>query len=355
MKLTAKKLLLYFALLMTVCLPGCRKGKLHDVTNPEVAGVVVSPDWSADPDANPTSVVAWFYSLDDPDLAPLRYEFSGRDGGEIELPVGKYNMIIYNNDTEMSMSDAHDEFHTHLLTTRTGSIQEMVPGAPADDVLPRPAGTENEPIMMSPEPLWGSSLTEVNVKKNKKGYLTILQPVMHRLTFRYTFEIRNVQGLKNVTHLCALITGMAPSLTLHDRMSAGEPCSIPLVAEIVDATTIKGEFHTFGRIGKTRGEEIHLFGLYMWLRNGEPYTYGMDGEELFDITDQLVGDDDEATTPGGNTGSGDGTGSTSAAADIHIEIEGLNLPPVPDIAGNVAGDINDWNKTETESTFAGES
>lgn len=335
-----KKYLQYIIAVVTMTwLTACVKDELHDTTHPDVATVRISPDWSRDPQAAPASMQAWFYSLDDTSRQPICVEFTGRDGGEVELPTGKYNVIVYNNDTDLTHADSHGDFHTHLLTTREGSIQELVAGAPADEVLPRPIGTEHEPVMMSPEPVWGGSMAEVTIEEEKNGQRQTLQPAMHRLTFRYTFEIRNVQGLKNVTHLCALITGMAPSLTLHDRTSSGEPCSIPLVAHIADETTITGEFYTFGRIGKTRAEEIHLFGLYMWLRNGDSFTYGMDGEELFDITDQLVGDDKNDDND---------ENDDNASNDIHIEIEGLELPPVPDIPGEVAGDINDWDHTDPD-------
>lgn len=325
----------------------CVKDELHDTTHPDVATVRISPDWSRDPQAAPASLVVWFYSLDDTDRQPICAEFTGCDGGEVELPTGKYNVIVYNNDTDLTHADSQGEFHTHLLTTREGSIQELVAGTPADEVLPRPIGTEHEPVMMSPEAVWGSSMAEVTISEEKNGQLQTLQPSMHRLTFRYTFEIRNVQGLKNVTHLCALITGMAPSLTLHDRKSSGEPCSIPLVAHIADDTTIKGEFYTFGRIGKTRTDEIHLFGLYMWLRNGDSFTYGMDGDELFDITDQLVGDDNDENDDNDEKDEND-ENDENVNNDIHIEIEGLELPPVPDIPGEVTGDITDWNKTDPD-------
>lgn len=327
----------------------CVKDQLYAPA--QSAPLTIEFDWQRAPEGNPAGITLWFYDLDNPLLPPVRFDVEGKERATVEIAAGRYNVVAYNGDSEATSAELTESYHTHLLSCRPASLLDVLPGLDYDKMLPRPAGTEDEPIVAAPEPLWGCCVEEVGVRTDNGIPQTLTLP-MRRLTYRYTFEIRNIAGLENVTHLCAAITGMAPSISLHDMRSTGSPGTIPLEAQIVDSTTIRGEFHTFGRISDTRADEIHLMGLYMWLKGGSTYTYGMDGDELFDITDQLVHDPGDKPGEGGE-GGGEGGGSDKpntgdkpdAETEIHIEIEGIELPPVP-VEGEPAGDINDWEESE---------
>lgn len=317
------------------------------------APLTIEFDWRNAPEGNPAGITLWFYDLDQPSLPPVRFDVEGKERATVEIAAGRYNVVAYNGDSEATAAEQTESYHTHMLTSRPSTLLDVLPGLDYDKMLPRPAGTEDEPIVAAPEPLWGCCVEEVKVRRDNGIAQTLTLP-MRRLTYRYTFEIRNIAGLENVTHLCAAITGMAPSISLHDMRSTGKPGTIPLEASIVDSTTIRGEFHTFGRISDTRADEIHLMGLYMWLKGGSTYTYGMDGDELFDITDQLLhdpGDKPGEGGEGGGGGNGEGPGTPGGGdkpaeeTAIHIEIEGIELPPVP-VEGETSGDINDWEESE---------
>ena len=54
-------------------------------------------DWRNAPDAAPASMSLYLFPGDG---EALRYDFTGRDGGTIRVPIGKYEALCLNSDTE---------------------------------------------------------------------------------------------------------------------------------------------------------------------------------------------------------------------------------------------------------------
>ncbi len=298
-------------------------------------------DWRDAPEASPKGMVVWFYPTDDTEGDPLRIDISGTEGGEIKVPPGKYNIISYNNDTELSRIDGVKDFLTHRAYTREGSLLEPVLGyrsqSPGNG-MPRPDGTEDQHVVVSPDEIWGCNALEVVVTEQGVSYLCfpleekddwygkppivtehVITLYPHDLVCHYSYEVRNVKNLGQVTNMCGVLTGMSPSLYFHDESTDSECVSIPLPAYKADDTTIRGEFLTFGH--NAGNEAPHRFGLYLWLSDGKSLFYGKDGEE-FDVTHQV----DSAPNP----------------RRVHLIIDGPELPPVVGDEGwNPSFD--DWN------------
>ncbi len=299
-------------------------------------------DWRDAPGASPQGMVVWFYPIGGTEGNVLRFDISGTKGREIEVPAGKYNIISYNNDTELSLIDGTAGFLTHHAYTREGSILEPVSGSRSlrfGDEPPRPDGTSGERVAVSPDELYGCNALEVEVTEQGVSYLCFpfeekdnwynLPPVVteyvitlypHDLLCHYSYEVRNVKNLESVTDMCGVLTGMAPTLHFHDESLGTESVSIPLPAYKADDTTIRGEFLTFGH--HAAGRAPHRFGLYLWLKGGKSLFYGTN-EADFDVTGQV-----------------------HAAADprrVHFIIDGLDLPSVVSDDGWNAS-FDDWNE-----------
>ena len=67
--------------------------------HPHVASVYVDFDWRDAPTAAPAGMCVFFYPADG-EGRPRRYDFQGVTGGQIDIPVGHYQVLCYNNDTE---------------------------------------------------------------------------------------------------------------------------------------------------------------------------------------------------------------------------------------------------------------
>lgn len=297
-------------------------------------------DWRDAPEASPQGMAVWFYPAEGTEGTPLRFDFKGTRGGEVRVPEGKYHLISYNNDTELSIFDGADAFHTHYAYTRPGSVFEHAAGSRssrAGNEPPRPDGTENEGVVISPDEIWGCNAIDVEVSAQGVSYICYpleeksdwpgLPPVVteHVITLfphdhlcHYSYEVRNVRNLGSVPNMCAVLSGMSPTLHLHDESLGTESITIPLPAYRADEKTIRGEFLTFGH--HEANEAPHRFGLYLWLRGGKTLFYGKDAEN-FNVTDQIHAAPDRRR--------------------VHFIIDGLEVPPV---VGDGGWDVSfeDW-------------
>ena len=133
--------------------------------HPHIATIYVDFDWRDAPDASPAGMCVFFYPEDKEERA-RRYDFQGTTGGQIDIPVGHYRVLCYNNDTEAVLFDGTDDFYAHKAFTREGSIFESIYGNSATSA-PRAAGTEEERVVISPDMMWGCTATEVEI--NEQG------------------------------------------------------------------------------------------------------------------------------------------------------------------------------------------
>lgn len=302
-------------------------------------------DWRDAPEASPEGMVVWFYPMDNTNSDVIRIDLTGRNGGEVMVPPGRYHVITYNNDTELSRAGGSDAFITHHLFTREGSVIEPATGTRSGNQPPRPAGTENERVVVSPDEVWGCKALNVEVTELGLSYLCFpleekddwygLPPIVtehvitlypHDLVCHYSYEVRNVKNLESVTNMCAVLTGMAPTLFLHNESLGTECVSIPLPAYKADDTTIRGEFLTFGH--HAGNEAPHRFGLYLWNSEGKTLFYGKEGEK-FDVTEQIH------TAPNRRR--------------VHFIIDGLDLPPVTSDEGDGwKPSFDDWDEVNQD-------
>ena len=307
--------------------------------HPHTASVKVEFDWRDAREASPEGMCVFFYPMEGEEAPMRRFDFKGKTGGQIDIQVGKYRVLCYNNDTEIVLMRGTEGFDTHEAYTRNGDLFETIYGASARSSAPRANGTEDERVVLSPEMMWGCTALDVEITETGTSYICIpesekdewigkpathtaqvitLYP--HELICTYTYEIRNVKGLGRVSQMCGSITGMAPSLLFHDESVGKECVTIPYEANVGDATTIVGKFLTFGH--NETNTEPHRMLLYVWMDNGEKYCYGIDSDR-FDVTGQVHSAPDKR--------------------HVHIIIDGLDLPK-PIGEGDLDTTIDDWHE-----------
>lgn len=288
-------------------------------THPHGVTLRVVYDWTEAPDANPAGMCAFFYH-ENPDVAPVRVDFRGMQGGEVELIPGTYRVLTYNNDTEaVRLGNVYD-FDTHFAYTREGHILEPIYGNTMQRP-PRGDGSEEERVMITPDMLWGCSEVGVVVTGTKNQVVT-LYPC--ELLCHYSYEVRNVKNLKHVSQMSGALSGMSPSMVLSSGTLNTEPVTIPFGARQDGASTIRGEFLTFGHHEEV--DKPHRMSFYMVMDDGSKFSFTT-GSNL-DVTDQVH--------------------SASNPRRVHLIIDGLELPTPIENGNGFKPDVDDWNDIQQD-------
>lgn len=336
--LLIKYVLTVVALLTLLC--SCEH-KEFCYQHPHVQKIRLAFDWRDAPEANPKGMCVYFYPIDGG--APQRVDFRGTDGGEVELRNGEYRMMCYNNDTEgVLFNDTHD-FDAHLGYTRKGSVLEPILGNTAQ-YAPRASGTEQEPVVIVPDMMWGCTATEVKVTDQGVSYVCVpyeeagsrnrvtsveehvitLYP--HELTCTYTYEVRNVKNLKHASRMSGTLSGMSPSIYFGDESLGTECVTLPFESVSDGVSTITGKFYTFGH--HEANLDPHRMTFYFIMDDGKKYVYGADRDEHYNVTEQV-----------------------HAAPDrkhVHIVIDGLELPTPIENGNGFDVDVDDWVVVEED-------
>lgn len=305
--------------------------------HPHTKRIRVEFDWRDAPQASPQGMCVFFYPTSDEDRIPKRrFDFSGKNGGEIEIELGTYRVICYNNDTEAVQFRGISSFDTHEAYTREGNIFETIYGSGAN-FTPSAKGEETERVVICPDMTWGCSISYVTISENGINYLSfpesekealltkapiadeyVLTLYPHETLCTYTYEIRNVKNLKYTTQMCGSLSGMAPSMLLGNEELTSECVTIPFEASADRQSTITGRFLTFGH--NENNTKTHYMLLYVWFTDGSKYYY------TFDITSQIHSAPDKRR--------------------VHIIIDELNLPQPITNGNGFKPSVDDWYVVE---------
>lgn len=280
---------------------------------PEPEGQRVAYDWSLDPEAQPEGMRLWFYPLDWAGQA-MPVDLPGRDGGEILVTPGRYALLAHNNDNEWVLHSGTDTYGGHTVSTGDAGLFDPLFGGMRTRTAARADETDGERVAACPEPTWGASSDETDVRSDSR---ITLRPTPLHCTYTYTFE--DVGPLEHVANASASISGMAASVDLSTLSRTGETCTHPLSAEI-DRTDddIKGHFYTFGVTGDK--DVRNRMALYVVMDDGTGYKFTQ-GDNL-DVTAQI----DAAPDP----------------RHVNLVIRGVRIPDEGGSPSDFNVKVDDW-------------
>lgn len=286
-------------------------------------------NWKYAPDARPRGMCVFFYSEENHSQY-YRFDFTGRDGGYVELPEGNYRVIAYNNDSQVTEFMDYTYFDSHKAITRKGNVLESVLGPLAHE----PVNGQN--VYVSPDCLWSAVAKEVMVDNSGVSYTCVpYDPSMDSapeqsivttemeielypedVLCHYTWEVLDINGLERIEKVAGSISGMAHSLYLGTNDLASQPVTIPLPSRITPDGRIEGEFLTFGH--NELISSPHKIELYAWMKSGKKFVFGRE-QENFDVTRQIHSAPDKR--------------------HVHLIIRGLEIPKD---GGDIAPSFDDW-------------
>lgn len=276
-------------------------------------------DWENAPEVNPPHMQVWFYPTDGSRHTP--FQLVGRDGGVVNIPAGEYNIICLDGSHENIAYKDQELFHGFEIYTRPTTL--LAPMQRASSNVPVANGTEEQPVITEPDPVYGHSLANVMIEDNVPVTITMYpQP----LTCTYEVVIHNVENLARAEQLSASMSGLAPSLHVSTAGLRGEPSIMPFSVTRVDDTTVSGKFLAFGHW--PTDEMKHPVVIYAVME---------DGAQRYQIFD-------------------DEDGSISMQIDtspdphyVKIELEDLNLPETS--SGGMGVDVSDWGSEVFDITL----
>lgn len=234
-------LLLLCVLVFVMTMTSCEyKDLYYGEVNP-VAKMNISFDWHNLSDACVQGMTVLFYNTSEFSAEPIRYDFSGMEGGTARLTPGTYRVMAYNYDTETILYRSSGTYETLEAYTRVSSIEEGTQLTRSG--MPRAAGTEDQPVILEPDILYGVASNEVVAVADDSASIK-LKPERRYKTIKIT--IGNVPNLKYTGSFGGAISGLAASM----MMASGHPTeqcvtqAFPVAA--VDSTTLQMQFRTFG-------------------------------------------------------------------------------------------------------------
>lgn len=269
----------FLMLLMALMLLSSCQADLRELCydHSHMANVSLNFQWPDNEEAAAVKgMTALFYPADQPAAEPIRYDFSGRDGGSASLSAGNYRVIAYNNDTESILYRGTSSPNTLEAYTRRSTIEEGTQLAPftRGHAMPRAAGTENEPIILDPDLLWAAdeSLSLSNADKTEAELYTAPRVIPVEIT------ITGVPNLQYSSQFGGTLSGLAASVMMDSGEVGDEEATQAFTAQVVGDSTLWMRFNIFGHCPHRAQHLVHQHQLtiYAVLADGSKWYYTQD-------------------------------------------------------------------------------
>lgn len=282
-------------------------------------------DWRDAPDANPKSMSLYLFPKEGGE--PIRYEFTDRNGGIIRVPIGEYDAMCQNSDTENVFYRNTGQHTTFETTTREATLLSGLSSLGVrSDSAPRADGTDNERTLLSPDMLWTDHSEGIWVKLNVEKQTITLYPKTS--VCKYTVEIRNAANLKYVHGISGSLSSLAGGLLPGVGADAltDELVTVPFDAYIGtddagEKTIVTGGLQTFGHCPLPSNR--HQLVIYAVLADDSKWYY------TYDVTEQIHSAPDQR--------------------NVHIILDGLPLPKPIVNGGGFQPTVDEWKSEKEEN------
>lgn len=270
----------HILMLMSVVVLCSCEAKLRDLYYDENSWntVQVLFDWQEAPEAKPQGMTVLFFN-ELQDKEPERYDYSGTKGGTANLMFGAYRAIAYNYDTETILYRNMASWQTLEAYTRLSSIEEGAQMATRSAMpMPRALGTENEPVILEPDPLWAGAGEPVKVIADEPSTTTVT-PSSRIETVEIV--IRNVPNLQYTGQIGGALSGLAPGVKVATGELLEGSATQSFTCQRIDDTTLRMRFHIFGHCPH-HAEGIHnqhMLTIYAVLADNSKWYYTIDVTE----------------------------------------------------------------------------
>lgn len=247
-------------------------------------------DWQACPDAAPEGMAYIFFPADGSE--PWRFDFAGRDAGNVNIKIGKYKFLSFNDDTYNVLFRDEGGYDSYEAYTSVKDLLGSIPQEERGKSLPSNTG---ETTVECPDMMWSCAYCDFSLGYDGVRFAPfatiqsdsiteyspdfVLTAIQRPLTARYTFRIEDIDNLSGVKSMSATLSGMAGAMMLASGIKKAYPSTLSLKASIIDFSTAGGDFCTFGIPGDPSVENI--LSLFVVIKDGRRFCY------QFIVTDQV--------------------------------------------------------------------
>ncbi|MBD5267691.1 MAG: DUF5119 domain-containing protein [Bacteroides sp.] len=270
--------------------------------------------WDRQEQFRPEGMANLFFPVDADNGRYWRFDCA--DIGSVTyLPIGCYNVISFNNDTEHVRFSELEAFSTITLSAYPIDISDA-----SGEGLP----VSGQPIYSQPDRVWVATSDNLNV--TGIGEETIkLYP--RRVTREYHVEVTDIENMASVASCYVALSDLAESYVPAEDMTAGRAVTMISQMSALDSSTMWGTVVNFGLcndVGQTR------LSLYMWLADGTRKVYSfevfeqiMSAPDPMNVVIKVKGPSLPVVTPGGgDSGNGGGGGFDVGVDDWdNVDIE----------------------------------
>ncbi|WP_294606836.1 DUF5119 domain-containing protein [uncultured Bacteroides sp.] len=293
---------------LSVLLTGCSFRDMLD--DYPVSGVQIKFNWEGVTDELPEGMRVIFYPKSEEGRKVESY--LSVEGGEVKVPPGYYDVVIYNYNTECVQIRGDGAYET--IEAYTGYCSGL---------------DTSEKMVWAPDPLYVVSMNDMRIEKSEDVLLMEFQP---RLVVRhYSFEIK-VKGLKNVASIVCNVDGMNGSYCMSDGTCTSSIAPIYVEANRGD-DVLRGSFSAFSAptFTSTRaGGEVTMKLLLIKVDNTVQ-------EVKVDITKAVA----PPPPPSGGEEEPEPETDIEIPIDEEIEVDDVEVPPGG--GGGIGGDVGDWD------------
>ena len=252
----------------------------------------------------------------------------GAKGGELHMPVGDYNMVIYSFGTESTqVKDLHHRLQSEAFTSDiTKSMADKfmaVQQNAAPDSKTMTKGYEDDPIIHEPDHLYVANKFEVNIPAftGKDASVTI-NAKSRSIIDVYSLEVLNVKGTENIEKIEAFITAQIKSNYFGTPVRNSDPATLYIT---LNADVRNSRLYTiFGTFGKLPGAENKIYlDITVTDSGGGQYRY------VYDVTDQFDDPENE---------------------DKKLIIDGgeIDIPKAEVGGGGFAPSVDEWEREDID-------
>lgn len=310
-------------LLLACLLTGCEYKDLCYDHHMHAAMLKVTFNWQKAPDHTAKSMTVLFYNLEKPSQQPIRYDYP-LTGGTATLEPGRWRAVAYNYDTEAILYRNMGDANAIEAYTRQSSIEEGTQLSRAG--MPRADGTEVEPVILEPDPLWGCASEAFTLNVDEHDAELVLYPEPRYQVI--TINITDVPNLKYTGSFGGALSGLAASRFMASGAVSEQKATQAFSVSRADESTLTMKMNVFGHcphLSEGIANE-HLLTIYAILADGAKWYYTLD------VTNEIH----------------HATQQNPEGGDITITVDGL---PVPKPIVNGSGfkpTIDGWQGVEIE-------
>lgn len=305
-------------------LSSCRhKDVLYE--EPLTRDVEIRFDWTNAPDANPESMAVYLFERNTG--KQLRYIFTDRRGGTVNLPYGQYDAICMNADNtdwaEHHHTDDIERFATHTHDATTLAAQTLsvstLPSLPSRADAP-------ERVAQTPGMLYSDRRNEWSFNYTDTTKVFMMYP--SEAVCHYTVTVIGAENIEafDGTTIDATLSGMAEGFVHGQQAPTTTHSTLAFTVKAdMEKQILYSEFLTFGE--PTDNDLTHQLTLYARLDDGTGWY------QTTDVTDQVKNAPDPT--------------------HVNIVIRNISLPRNVDKseAGGFRADVNDWQTNRIDLPF----